>query len=125
MSQDQEVTTQLTFNTQEAGNWTVGHHWITTLLLQNLAYQTKTPKADDKWSLLHFYLPNVEQVQWTLGQHGFELHGSTYMLIFFSINTTNIFSLSYDFLSNIFYSLAYFIVKNKGYNTCNIISNMG
>ena len=42
--------------------------------------------------------------------HRFELCGCSYMWIF-SINTANVFSLSYDFLNNIFFSLAYFIVR--------------
>ena len=45
----------------------------------------------------------------TLEQHVFELRGSTYKRIF-SINTVNVFSLSYDYL-NILISLTYFIVR--------------
>lgn len=45
-----------------------------------------------------------------LEQYRFELPGSTYTQIFFSIYMVNILSLSYDF-PNIFFSLAYFIVR--------------
>ena len=48
-------------------------------------------------------------IELTLEQHVFELRGSTYKRIF-SINTVNVFSLSYDYL-NILISLTYFIVR--------------
>ena len=45
-----------------------------------------------------------------LEQHGFELHGSTYIWIF-SINTIHVCSFPYDFLNNTSFSLAYFVVR--------------
>lgn len=59
---------------------------------------------------------NLNPWQLTLDRHGFELRGSTYTQIFFSINTVKVLSLPYDFLSNILFSLAYFIAENTVYN---------
>lgn len=89
-TQDQEATSQEPFNIQEAANWVLEDHCRKIMLLFNLADQTKTPEAIAVWSLLHFHLPNVEQVHLTLEQHGFQLCGSNCTLIFFSINTINI-----------------------------------
>ena len=54
------------------------------------------------------YKPSHTQVAFE--QHGFELVGP-FISRFFSINTVNVFSLPYNFLNNIFFSVAYFIVR--------------
>ena len=60
----------------------------------------------------NFSKKQSKQIQLTLKQHTFELHGSTYTwIIIFLIqySTRNIFPLPYNFLT--FFSLAYFIVR--------------
>lgn len=48
---------------------------------------------DDENTVLYSTLQEIQStLQLTLEQHGFELHGSTYTQIFFSINTLEIFS---------------------------------
>lgn len=55
---------------------------------------------------------NIIADPWTKRvSYNFEQHGYIYKQFLFSVNTLNVFSFSYYFLSNIFFSLAYFVVR--------------
>jgi len=88
---------------------------------QNIFFQFYVFQILSGWPC---YLNNNQtsalNIQLPLEQHRFEMHKSTYMQIFFDKCSIVHFFSSYDFLSNVLFSLAYFIVRNTVYSTYNI-----